>query len=58
MGLGSGPTGVDEAWESRVGVIGRFEGDKLLRPGDHGAKKVLDTAHGTIFQTFLTRNAR
>ena len=50
MGLGSGPTGVDEAWgllESGVGVIGRFgtrEVDRLLRTGKQGTKKVLEPA--------------
>jgi hypothetical protein len=57
MGPGSGQTDMDEAWESKVGVIGRLgegEGDRWVRPG----KKVLEPARGAIFQSFLTRHAR
>jgi hypothetical protein len=33
VGLGSGPIVVDEAWGSRVGVIGKLGEADLLRPG-------------------------
>jgi hypothetical protein len=57
LGVGEGdPTGVDDAWGSRVGVIARLRDCEGAATGNQGMKKVLEPARGAIFQSFLTRH--